>query len=206
MSYDTKVRKVIESRVEGDIILISEATANLQEANIAKITGVPHPATKIMVIVASAKTEYFDAQRHVPGAAMRLLGFLKMLAIMYFANGEFYESQAILLNDPSMILDLGYKYYVPRKLKGKLPLEVRNTDVDGELFALPKGVDGARYYNMECCTSGSDTILRSDIIGTANGEIVKGFTSGDLLMFRSHAVFMDGTKGEFTPYFTIRVR
>ena len=126
--------------------------------------------------------------------------------VMYFANGEFYESQAILLKDPSMILDLGYKYYVPRKLKGKLPLEVRNTEVDGELFAIPKGHEGTRYYSMECCASGTDTVLRTDMIGTANGEIIRGFTSGDLLMFRSQPVFLDGTKGEFTPYFTIRVR
>ena len=206
MDITKKVKKVIDSDREGDVILESEATANLQEANITKITGVPHPANKIMIVVASAKKEYFDALRHVPGASMRLLAFLKTLALMYFANGEFYESQAILLKDPSMILDLGYKYYVPRKLKGKLPLEVRNTEVDGELFAIPKGHEGTRYYSMECCASGTDTVLRTDMIGTANGEIIRGFTSGDLLMFRSQPVFLDGTKGEFTPYFTIRVR
>ena len=206
MDITKKVKKVIDSDREGDVILESEATANLQTANITKIADVEFTKVIILAVVLSAKKEYFDAQRHVPGAALRLEILLKQLANMYFVNGEYYEKQAILLNDPSMILDLGYKYYVPRKLKGKLPLEVRNTEVDGELFAIPKGHEGTRYYSMECCASGTDTVLRTDMIGTANGEIIRGFTSGDLLMFRSQPVFLDGTKGEFTPYFTIRVR
>ena len=205
MSYNEKVKKVIESDKEGDIILESEAVADLQAASIAKIPDVPNPTLKIMIIIALAKTEYFGVLRHTPGAAMRLAGYLKTLALMYFANGEYYEKQAITLNDPSMIIDLGYKYYDPRILKGKLPLEIRNTDVSGELFALPKGVDGTRYYNMESIHAGTEEAPRIDTVGTANGETVKGFTSGDLLMFRSQPVYLDGTKGEFTPYFTIRV-
>ena len=206
MSYDNKVKKVIESDIEGDIILESEAVAGLQTANILKIPDVEFTKVMILVVVASAKKEYFDAQRHIPGAALRLERYLKQLANMYFVNGEYFERQAILLDDPSMILDLGYKYYAKRVLKGKLPLEMRNTDIPGELFALPKGHDGTRYYNLECTVSGTETVLRTDIIKDANGENVAGFTSLDLLMFRSQPVFMDGTKGEFTPYFTIRVR
>ena len=206
MDINKKVKKVIEGDREGDIILESEAAANLQTANITKIPDVEFTKVLILAVVLSAKKEYFDAIRHVPGAALRLAILLKQLANMYFVNGEYYEKQAILLDDPSMILDLGYKYYKPRKAISKLPLEMRNTDIDGELFALPSFVEGTRYYNLECTVSGTDTVSRTDIIKNSKGENVAGFTSMDLLMFRSQPVFMDGTKGEFTPYFTIRVR
>ena len=206
MDINKKVRKVIESDREGDVILESEAVANLQTANILKIADVEFTKVIILAVVLSAKKEYFDAQRHVPGAALRLEILLKQLANMYFVNGEYYEKQAILLNDPSMILDLGYKYYKPRKAISKLPLEMRNTDIDGELFALPDFVEGTRYYNLECTISGTETVLRTDIIKNSKGENVAGFTSMDLLMFRSQAVDMAGNKKPWTPYFTIRVR
>ena len=48
MSYENKVKKVIESDREADIILESEATANLQTANIIKIPDVEY--TKVIVL------------------------------------------------------------------------------------------------------------------------------------------------------------
>ena len=45
-------------------LLVVYIKAIQQEANITKITDVPHPAIKIMVIIASVKKEYFDARGH----------------------------------------------------------------------------------------------------------------------------------------------
>ncbi len=205
MDYNKKVRKVIESDREPDILLENEDVANLQTANIAKIPDVEFTKVMILAVILSAKKEYFDAQRHVPGAAIRLEALLKTLANMYFVNGEYYEKRAIELNDPSLINDLGYKYYKIRKVTTKLPAEVKNTDVLGELFAIPKGVDNTRFYIFESNVEGSTAAAREDIIKNANGDTITGFTSGDLVMFRSQAVDMAGNKSPWTPYFAIRV-
>ena len=206
MEENKKIYKTFESDRASDQILESEAVANLQTASAQKIPLVQFTKIIIMAVLLSAKKEYFDAQRHVPGAAMRLQRILKELARMYYVNGEYYEKVAIESNDPSLILDLGYRYYKPRKPNNKLPIEVRNTDTPGELFGIPKLVEGSRFYIFESTIVDSIEAPKESIVGTANGEIMRGFTSGDLLMFTSQPVSMNGTRGEKTASFMIRVR
>ena len=206
MSDTTKIYKTFESNVEAEQILESEMAASLQADSATKIPLVPFTDVMIMVVIALAKIQLFAARRHTPGAAMRLAALLKTLANMFFVNGEYYERKAIELNDPSMILDLGYRYYNPKNPYVKQPCELRNTDIIGEMLAIVKAIPQTRFYNLETSLSGTDTAPRVDQIGKATGEILKGFTSGDLIMYRSQPVLLDGSKGAYTSYYVVRVR
>ena len=135
---------------------------------------------------------------------MRILAFLRQLALMYYVNGEYYEKRAVELNDPSMVLDLGYRFYDIRIPFSKPPIDVRNTKVIGDLLVIVKKVDDTRYYMIESTLASTNEVVKNDVIGTATGEVVHGFVSGELYLIRSQAVSMSGEKSKWTPYFVIR--
>ncbi len=205
MSKKIKVIKTIGSENESDIILKSEGVANLQTEHLAKIPNVPFVRVAILIIVEKAALLFGNSHRRKSGDTMKLLAYLKELALMYYYNGEYYEKRANELNDPSMILDLGYLFWNPKKRFVKPPIEVRNTNIPGELLVIVKKTERPRYYIIECSYAESKIVIRHDNIGKATGEILKGFERGALLMFRSQAVDLDGNKSEWTGYFVIRV-
>ncbi len=205
MSRKIKVIKTMSSEIESDIILESEGVANLQTEHLAKIPNIPFVRVVIMVVVAKASLLYGNSHRRTAGDTLRLIACLKQLAQMYYDNGEYYERRANELNDPSMIEDLGYLLWNPKKRFVKPAIEVRNTNIPGELLVIVKKTIRPRYYIIECSYADTKVVLRRDNIGKATGEILKGFERGALLMFRSQAVDLDGNKSEWTGYFVIRV-
>ena len=204
MDANLKVKKTMPSDREADMLLDSEIIAALQDENIDKIPKVPYTKAMIMLVVIAAKKVYSNSHYRKGGSTMKILAFLRQLALMYYVNGEYYERRAIELNDPSMILDLGYRYYDVRIAYSKPPIDVRNTNVIGDLLVIVKKVDNTRYYLIESILASTNEKVKSDIIGKATGEVIHGYISGELYLIRSQSVSMDGEAGKWTPYFVIR--
>ena len=132
---------------------------------------------------------------------------MELLADGYYKNGSYFEQVANDTDNSQLFSLLGYRSYKTRESIDKAPITVFNTNILGVLLFILKAFKKVKCYNVE------GTILTDGVMGTPvvfpsmpkSKANVEGFVSGALYLVRTQAIFTNGNKGDWTPYFKIRV-
>jgi len=207
MDIEYRLIKTLPRVKAMEIIMIMINSANKIEEQIIRIPFIPFGALAIRQVIKRALKNY--AKRSSPKGVWKIIftECMTQFANMYYANGQYIETTAYNAKDRKLISDLAYKTHKKREHFVRSPIKIENTNRLGFLKIELKAGKKVSFYMVECIKI-VDNVLSKPIVCESmqtSTETIGGFESGALYMIRARPVFTKKRKGNWTPYFQIRV-
>ncbi|MEI6821635.1 MAG: hypothetical protein WCL51_06845 [Bacteroidota bacterium] len=208
MALKYKNKKTVPDGTHLEKIEWHKSTADKQKLHTLLVPDAPMSFVDKTALAIKAETNY---NLWKGGDNVAKITFKKTMIELQdgtYVNGVYFETVANDTDNAELFELLGYESYKTPAKAEKALINVYNTNILGVLLFILKAFLKTKFYNVEGMMKTGDVwgaVQDFPVLPTSN-DTSSGFVSGALYLVRTQPVFTNGKKGEWTPWFEIRVR